>query len=104
MIKPWSTFHQKKYVQLYTYLVKNNYKPNKDTYIIDMKRQLAPIIEKNDKWGQSCQMHLDFTIARFLYNHNNNDKNIKFYQQLGYDLKQAIDKQTGKNELDPKEL
>ena len=103
MIKPWSTFHQKKYVQLYNYLVTNNFKPNKDTYMTDMKRKLASIIEKNDKYGQSNKMHLYFTIARFLFNINNNDKNIKFYQQLGYDLKQAIDKQTGKNELDDKE-
>ena len=104
MIKPWSEFHVKKYQQLYNYLVKNNFKPNKDTYMTDMKRKLASIIEKNSKYGQSNKMHLYFTIARFLFNINNNDKNIKFYQQLGYDLKQAIDKQTGKNELDPKEL
>ena len=103
MKKPWSDFHQRKYVQLYNYLVKNNYKPNKDTYISDMKRKLATIIEKNDKWGQSCKMHMDFTIARFLFNINNNDKNIKFYQQLGFNLKQAIDKKTSQNELDDKE-
>ena len=66
MMKPWSTFHQKKYVQLCNYLVKNNLKPNKDTYMTDMKRQLASIIEKNDKYGQSNKMHLYFTIARFL--------------------------------------
>ena len=65
MKKPWSDFHQRKYVQLYNYLVKNNFKPNKDTYMTDMKRKLASINEKNDKYGQSNKMHLYFTIARF---------------------------------------
>ena len=45
----------------------------------------------------------DTIFARFLFNINNNDKNIKFYQQLGYDLKQAIDRTTSQNELDDKE-
>ena len=68
-----------------------------------MKRQLAPIIQKNNKWGQSNKMHLYFTIARFLFNLNKNDKNIKFCQQLGFDLKQAIDKKTSQNDFDDKE-
>ena len=43
-------------------------------------------------------------ISRFLSIRNPKDKYIKIHAQKGYDMKQKIEKQTGQNKLDSKEV
>ena len=61
--KPWSDFHNAKYMQLKNYLLKTDPSLNPDTFIDDKKQQLVEIIEANPKWGESNTMGLFFTIA-----------------------------------------
>ena len=49
--KPWSDFHNAKYMQLKNYLLKTDPNLNPDTFIDDKKQQLVEIIEANPKWG-----------------------------------------------------
>ena len=75
--KPWSDFHNAKYMQLKNYLLKTDPNLNADTFIDDKKQQLVETIEANPKWGESNTMGLFFTIARWLNNRNHEDQNMQ---------------------------
>ena len=102
--KPWSDFHTRKYRQLYNYMDKNYDGIDQDTFMNDEKRKLVDIIEKNPKWGDSNKMALFFTIARWLFNNNNEERYVKIYSQKGYELQMKIKKITEDNTLDEKEM
>ena len=102
--KPWSDFHNAKYMQLKNYLLKTDPNLNAETFIDDKKQQLVEIIEANPKWGESNTMGLFFTIARWLNNRNHEDPFIKIFSQKGYDIQQKIKKDNEENTLDEKEL
>ena len=90
--KPWSDFHNAKYMQLKNYLLKTDPNLNPDTFIDDKKQQLVEIIEANPKWGESNTMGLFFAIARWLNNRNHEDPFIKIFSQKGYDIQRKIKK------------
>ena len=62
--KTWSDFHIRKQTQLFNYLVKTYKNLDIDTFINVKKKDLAKIIEKNEKWGDSNKMHLYFMISK----------------------------------------
>jgi hypothetical protein len=102
--KNWTDFHIRKQTQLYNYLAKTDKKLNLDTFIDVKKRDLHKIIESNSKWGDSNRMAFYYMISRFLDIKNKNDKYVKIYAQHGYDYQQKIEQNTGKNQLDGKEI
>ena len=102
--KTWSDFHIRKQTQLFNYLVKTFKNLDIDTFINVKKKDLAKIIEKNEKWGDSNKMHLYFMISRFLDINHKNYKFIKVYAQHGHDLQVKIENEAGENKLDEKEL
>ena len=104
IIKEWSTIHQKKFIWLFNWF-KNNYnnEATKETFIIKNKKQLIDLINKNENWSNSSKESLYFMISRYLYNINNNDRYIKIYSQLGFNLMKQKEQLEGKNELDEKE-
>ena len=101
--KPWTDIHQKNFIWLFNWYVKNHDKDaNKETFINDNKRQLMTLIE-NENWATGSKEGLLFMVSRYLYNNNNNDKYVKLYSQAGFNLLKEKDKIEGKNELDEKE-
>ena len=89
---------------LYTYVLKSYPDAKKETYIYDYKRQLSKIINGNKNWSDGSKSSHFYTVAKYLRLKNPNDRYHKTYSQMGYDLKLKIDDETGKNELDEKEL
>ena len=101
--KPWTDIHQKKFIWLFNWYVRNHDKnARKETFINDNKRKLMSLIE-NENWATGSKEGLLFMVARYLYNNNNNDKYVKLYSQAGFNLLQEKEKIEGKNELDEKE-
>ena len=102
--RPWSPAHQTKYLWLYNYVHANYDGIDKDTFIEDHKRALSGMIEKNPNWQDSSREGIYFMVARYLYNRNNNDRYVKIYQTLGFDIMKKTKEKEEKNELDPKEV
>ena len=103
--KVWSKVHQKLKTTMKNYLESKEGSPlNEDTFIDEKKRVFSKIIENNPKWGDSNRMAFFFMISRYLDLKNPKDRYIKIYAQKGFDLQQKIEKHTGQNKLDGKEL
>jgi len=102
--KPWTDQHKKKYEWLYNYVKTIKPDINKDNFIKKMnKRELISMIKKNQAWGVSSRESIFFMIARWLEIENPNDPDVKWFQELGYDLKKKRDEAEGDNKLDEKE-
>ena len=103
--KVWSKVHAKLKKTMKNYLGKIEGSPlNEDTFIDEKKRVFSKIIESNPKWGDSNRMAYFYMISRYLDLKNPKDKYVKIYAQKGYDLQQKIEKETGQNKLDGKEV
>ena len=89
--KNWSINHEKLYSMLLKYYQTLDDNIDENTFINDKKRYLMSIINNNNNWGDSSKEGLFFMIARYLIIDNPNDKYVKIYQQLGYDLMQKIE-------------
>ena len=86
--KNWSAQHEKLYSMLLKYYQKIDENIDENSFINDKKRYLMTIINNNNNWSDSTKEGLFFMIARYLIIDNPNDKHVKIYQQLGYDLMQ----------------
>lgn len=102
-LKPWTEQHQNKFIWLFNYLKTINPNLNISDYIDKNKRLLSGLIDKNKEWKESSKEGLYFMIARYLFNKNNNDRYVKIYSKLGFDLMKKKEDNEGKNELDEKE-
>ena len=101
--RPWNKIHIDRFNWLYNYMEANYENINKDDFIDINKRFLIEFIEENKSWGDSSKESFYFTIARYLYNKNNNDRYSKIYSEKGFELMQKTKTITEKNELDDKE-
>ena len=101
--KNWTAQHEKLYSMLLKYYQKIDENIDENSFINDKKRYLMTIINKNNNWGDSTKEGLFFMIARYLIIDNPNDKYVKIYQQLGYDLMQKNRNKENENEQDEKE-
>ena len=101
--KNWTAQHEKLYSMLLKYYQKIDDNIDEKSFINDKKRYLMTIINKNNNWGDSTKEGLFFMIARYLIIDNPNDKYVKIYQQLGYDLMQKNRNKENENEQDEKE-
>jgi hypothetical protein len=75
---------------------------NKETYIMQYKRQLMSIIV-DSKYSDSSKKSLLFMVARWLLNHNE-QRYTKLFSQAGYEYKVKIENLEGGNQLDEKEI
>jgi hypothetical protein len=104
ILKKWSPEHQKKYNWLYNYLITKKEGLNKDNYLLKFpKRELISLIKKNEAWGESSKEGLFFMIARWLELNAENHPDVRWFQELGYDIKKKRDAREGENQLDEKE-
>ena len=101
--KNWSIHHEKLYSMLLKYYQTLDDNIDENTFINDKKRYLMSIINNNNNWGDSSKEGLFFMIARYLIIDNPNDKYVKIYQQLGYDLMQKNRNKENENQQDEKE-
>ena len=103
--KPWTASHNGRYNSLYNY-IKNILKLpyDKDTYILLNKKEIFKAIETNDAWKDGTKESYYFMVSRYLSNINNNDKYVKIFSEAGFKLMVKAQEETGKNELDEKEL
>ena len=101
--KNWTIHHEKLYSMLLKYYKTLDENIDENTFINDKKRYLMSIINNNNNWGDSSKEGLFFMIARYLIIDNPNDKYVKIYQQLGYDLLQKNRNKENENQQDEKE-
>ena len=101
----WTVDNKAKYKTLFNYLTQKygEDKVNEETYINDYKKKLMKEIEDNPKWGLSMRENCFFMIAKWLSNKNPKDRYAGIFHRSAVKLEIESKKETGKNQLDPKE-
>jgi len=103
-MKPWTEVHKTNYQWLFNYFKSIQNDIELDNYIDNNKRKLSGIIDGHPSWRDGSKEALYFMVSRYLYNKNNNDRYVKIYSKLGFDLMKKTKQKEELNELDEKEL
>lgn len=98
----WTKEHDKLYTRLYNKAVKEFDDLDKDTYILQQKRNLLGFIQKQPL-GDSSKKSLYFMVSRWLQINKPDDRSIKTYQEYGYQLMKKIEHDEQENTQTEKE-